>query len=233
MVNKNQHDLDKEKFSMLLSKFTGINKKELTEYFKENPVNMIFEHPDSIKMNEKQQEKVKSLMELKGLYKNLKENPDRYVMNSPFKVGDYFSNYYPDLKDREYVACSYLDAKLQVIKTEIIDEGSISQANLSTREVAKRALNYDASAIMVSHNHPSGNPNPSTADIRTTQNLQNGLKSLDIRLLDHVIVGDSGSYVSLNEQGYINEDKEVYSSEKSIEGSKRKLHAQRMMQSER
>lgn len=227
MTQKNQYQADQEKFAKFLSKFTGINKKKLNDYLKENPVNMIFEHPATLDLNEKQLENLSKLMELKGLYSNLKDNDRKYVMNSPYKAGDYFTNYYPELKDKEYVACSYLDTKLQVIKTEIISEGTVNSAMLVPREVAKKALLHDASSVMLAHNHPSGQTEPSLADIQTTKNVQDALGTLNIQLLDHVIIGSNSNYRSLKEDNYINEEKGTYHTE-GLNNKLKKQEAQKI-----
>lgn len=209
MSMKNQQEVDTERFATLFSKFTGINKSKVTAYLKDNPVNMIFEHPATLEMNEKQYDKVKSIMELKSLYNNLKEE-DRYTINSSEKAGKYFRDYFSELKDKEYVACSYLDTKLQIIKTEIIHEGTIDQSMLVPREVAKKALLHDAKSVMLSHNHPSGNPTPSSADVVVTERIKEALEVFDMKLMDHIVVGDRGRFVSLAEKGYLREEKEPY-----------------------
>lgn len=208
---------------------------QLKEYLKENPVNMIFEHPATLDMNEKQMIKVNSLMELKGLYSNLKGEQKKYTMNNPYNVQDYFSNYYPELKDKEYVACSYLDTKLQVIKTEFISEGTVNSGMLVPREVAKKALMYDSTAIMLAHNHPSGVSEPSLADIDTTNNIQNALATLNIKVLDHVVLGDNGNHTSLRQGGYIKESSATYqvNSEFFAKEAPSRERVKRLMQMER
>lgn len=208
-----QHDVDKDRFATLFSKFTGVNKSTVTNYLKEYPVNTIFEHPSTLDMNERQYDKFKSLVELNSLYGNLKDNNERYVMNSPDKVRNYFKNYHSDIKDKEYVGVSYLDTKLQVIKTEVGFEGTVNSSVLIPREVAKKALMHDANAVMLSHNHPSGIPDPSMADMNVTERVEEALNALNIELLDHVIIGDRDRSVSLKEMGIISEDQLDYNNE--------------------
>lgn len=78
--------------------------------------------------------------------------------------------------------------------------GTLSAATVYPRDVVKRALHYNAAALILVHNHPSGYPEPSRADIEITLRLQDALALVDIRILDHLVVGTEG-IVSLAERG--------------------------------
>lgn len=203
--SKKQYQEDNKRFSELLSSFTGINKSYLNEYLEKNSAQTIFEHPATLDLTEKQFQKLNSLAQLKSIYSNLKDGQEKYIMNSPDNVRNYFNDYYPELKDKEYVACSFLDTKLQVIRTEIIHEGTVNSSLLSPREVAKKALMYDSSSVALAHNHPSGNPKPSSADIEVTRKVKNALETLDISLIDHVIIGDNDRTTSLKMENLMEE----------------------------
>jgi len=99
----------------------------------------------------------------------------------------------------EVFACLFLDSKNRVIKFETLFHGTINAANVYPREIAKRALQHNAAALILTHNHPSGIAKPSQEDIVITQHLKTILNVLDIRVLDHFIVGD-GYGISLMEQ---------------------------------
>jgi len=99
----------------------------------------------------------------------------------------------------EVFACLFLDSKNRVIKFETLFHGTINAANVYPREIAKRALQHNAAALILTHNHPSGIAKPSQEDIAITQHLKTILNVLDIRVLDHFIVGD-GYGISLMEQ---------------------------------
>lgn len=90
----------------------------------------------------------------------------------------------------EVFACLYLDNRHRVIKFEELFRGTIDSASVYPREVVKRALHFNAAAIIFAHNHPSGIAEPSASDERITQRLISALKLMDIRVLDHFIVGD-------------------------------------------
>lgn len=99
----------------------------------------------------------------------------------------------------EVIAALFLNSKHQLIAFEIVSQGSLREAPIYPREIAKRAFHHNAGALVVAHNHPSGDATPSQADIDITFSLAKALKPLDIRLLDHIIIGRGLSYTSLVE----------------------------------
>ena len=103
-------------------------------------------------------------------------------------------------RDYEVFACLFLDNKHRVIKFEELFAGTIDGANVYPREVVKRALLNNAAALILAHNHPSGVAEPSEADISITKRLVEALNLIEVRVLDHLVIGD-GYSVSLAEQG--------------------------------
>jgi DNA repair protein RadC len=102
----------------------------------------------------------------------------------------------------EVFACLFLDNRHRVIVFEELFRGTIDGATVHPREVVKRALEHNAAALILAHNHPSGVSEPSDADRRITQRLRDALALMDIRLLDHFVIGD-GEAVSLAERGML------------------------------
>ncbi len=102
----------------------------------------------------------------------------------------------------EVFACLFLDSKHRLIIFEALFTGTIDTASVYPREVVKHALAHNAAAVILAHNHPSGIAEPSQADIAITSKLKAALDLVDIRVLDHIIVGD-GETVSLAEIGRI------------------------------
>ncbi|QDQ28648.1 JAB domain-containing protein [Chitinimonas arctica] len=100
----------------------------------------------------------------------------------------------------------FLDSQHQLLAAEILFRGTVDQAAVYPRELAKRALLRNAAAIIVAHNHPSGCTQPSTADISLTHRLQRSLALLDICLLDHFVVCSAG-VSSLAELGHMAPDR--------------------------
>ncbi|MGB3807600.1 MAG: DNA repair protein RadC [Erythrobacter sp.] len=102
----------------------------------------------------------------------------------------------------ERVRVLYLDTKNRLIDDHHAAEGSIDEAAIHPREVIRRAMDLGASALILVHNHPSGNPEPSRADIQITQRIAEAGRLLGVTLHDHVIVGREG-HVSLRAKGLI------------------------------
>ena len=105
-------------------------------------------------------------------------------------------------KTREAFYVLFLDNQHRVIKGEVLFEGTIDSASVYPREVVKRALDHNAAALILAHNHPSGAAEPSQADRRITRRIGDALALVDIRVLDHFVVGD-GEVVSFAERGWI------------------------------
>lgn len=93
------------------------------------------------------------------------------------------------LYEQEVFACVFLNNQNQVLAFEEIFKGTLSEVNVYPREVIKRCLAHNAAKIILAHNHPSGNPTPSRADRELTRVLQESLNLLEIKLLDHIVVG--------------------------------------------
>lgn len=104
-------------------------------------------------------------------------------------------------QQREVFACLWLDNKHQFLAYEELFQGTIDGASVYPREVVKAALHHNAAAVILCHNHPSGISEPSEADKRITRRLADALALIDIRVLDHVIVGTSA--YSFAEHGLI------------------------------
>lgn len=90
----------------------------------------------------------------------------------------------------EVFCCLFLDTRHRLICYEELFQGTIDGASVHPREVVRRALHHNAAAVILAHNHPSGVAEPSDADRRITQRLKQALNLMDIRVLDHLVVGD-------------------------------------------
>ncbi len=104
--------------------------------------------------------------------------------------------------NREVFACLFLDNKHRVIKYENLFWGTINAAVVYPREVVAKALEYNAGAVILAHNHPSGVAEPSEADRQITVRLQDALALVDVRVIDHLVIGD-GEIVSFAERGIL------------------------------
>lgn len=102
----------------------------------------------------------------------------------------------------EVFAVLFLDNKHRVQGFEILFKGTIDGAAVYPRVVAERCLHYNSAAVILSHNHPSGECTPSEADRLITKRLSDALSLIDVRVLDHLVVGSSG-WTSLAERGWL------------------------------
>lgn len=102
----------------------------------------------------------------------------------------------------EVFGCLFLDSKHRPLAFEILFRGTIDQASVYPREVVRRSLLHNAAALIFCHNHPSGSREPSQDDVHLTQVLKRTLALIDVRVLDHVIVGDDEP-LSMAEQGWL------------------------------
>ena len=105
-------------------------------------------------------------------------------------------------KHHEVFAMLFLDAQHKLLCMETLFRGTLSQTSVYPREVVLRALHHQAAAVVLSHNHPSGSVQPSRADEALTQNLKASLALVDVRVLDHIIVGQ-GQALSMAEHGLL------------------------------
>ncbi|MEC4747958.1 DNA repair protein RadC [Methylomicrobium sp. Wu6] len=123
------------------------------------------------------------------------------ALTSPDATRCWLTLSYRDLEHEVFI-CLFLDNQHHVITHEELFRGTIDGAAVYPREVAKRALQLNAAAVIFAHNHPSGTTEPSSADRSITEKLKAALNLLDIRTLDHFIIGKTGAY-SFAEHGLI------------------------------
>ena len=133
-----------------------------------------------------------------------KLNTPGMALTSPALVRDYLILRLAQLK-KEHFALILLNNQNQVIGFEDIARGTIDSASVYPREVVKTVLDHNAAAVILAHNHPSGDPEPSQADILLTRRLKEALALVDVRVLDHIIVGGCSQTrtVSFAERGLI------------------------------
>lgn len=125
------------------------------------------------------------------------ERLDRFT--SPRQVFDYFHHEFRDSR-KEYFLALLLDGKNRIIRRVQVSEGSLNQSIVHPREVFNPAVRESAAAVILVHNHPTGDPAPSSEDIAITRRLREAGEIMGIRVLDHIIVGD-GEYLSFVERG--------------------------------
>lgn len=141
---------------------------------------------------------IKAAFALAGRFQGRKlERLDRFT--SPRQVFDYFHHEFRDSRKEHFLAL-LLDGKNRIIRRTQVSEGSLNQSIVHPREVFSPAVKESAAAVILVHNHPTGDPAPSAEDIAVTRRLREAGEIMGIRVLDHIIVGD-GEYVSFVERG--------------------------------
>jgi len=122
-------------------------------------------------------------------------------MSSPQIVKDYLKILLAD-REHEMFATIFLDAQHRVLEYREMFRGTLTQTSVYPREVVKEALRLNAGAVIFAHNHPSGMPEPSRADETLTKTLKDALTLVDVKVLDHIVVGGIDT-VSFAERGLI------------------------------
>lgn len=143
---------------------------------------------------------------LPELFEAVRELSQRYSttkpnLTSPGLVRSYLHARLSGLQHEEFHGL-FLDTQNNLIHHATLFTGTIDSCAVHPREVAKLALSLNAASIIFAHNHPSGNPEPSAADRQITERLRKALELIDVRVLDHIVIGE-GTSVSLAERGWI------------------------------
>jgi DNA repair protein RadC len=125
----------------------------------------------------------------------------RPVLDQPQQMREYFALHLAG-RPREVFSVMFLDVRLQMLATEDLFEGTLTQTSVYPREVVRRALELGAAAVVLAHNHPSGAAEPSRADEWLTRSLVQALALVEVRVLDHIVVG-RGEVMSFAERGLL------------------------------
>ena len=118
---------------------------------------------------------------------------EEVILDNPAKVAAYLESAYRENPMQEAFYVIFLDRKNHPLARHMVTLGTLTSSLAHPREVFRAAILAGAAAIVVSHNHPSGDPHPSAADVAVTRTLRDAARIIDIELLDHVIVGDKAA----------------------------------------
>ena len=129
------------------------------------------------------------------------KHSEKVALESPQEVADFMREEYRGMGQETFYLL-LLNTKHRLIRREIITTGLVDRSQIHAREVFRSAISANSSRVIVTHNHPSGEPDPSDADRRITQRLKEALGLIEVRVLDHIVVGGSDS-VSFAERGYL------------------------------
>lgn len=122
-------------------------------------------------------------------------------MGGPDKIGAYLLQHFEGYTFEAFVVV-FLDAHLRVIAVEEMFRGTLTQTSVHPREIVKRALAHNAAAVVLAHNHPSGELEPSNADEQLTKVVKSALRLIDVAVIDHIVVGH-GRCLSMAARGLV------------------------------
>lgn len=134
----------------------------------------------------------------------IREDLPAYIATTKYTSPEQVFEMFRDLvlETKEHFLCLHLDGKNRIVCLDRVSVGSLNQSIVNVREVLKSVLLSSAAAILLVHNHPTGDPNPSPEDIAITRRLKESGDLIGIPVLDHIIIGD-GQYVSFVERGLL------------------------------
>lgn len=198
---------EQNRLEYLFQSVTGINKEKCNRVFEMHTVREVMDNPLLFDGTAAQMRKIELLGELNATVKTKDAFWTRKQICGPKDASDFFVSRMGNL-DHEEVHMLMLDTRHRVIAAEQISKGGLAGAGIYPRELGRVALKYNASAVVLAHNHPSGDSKPSPDDVQTTKALKTAFELLGIELVDHLVIGGSNT-ASLKEMGVL-EQKEQY-----------------------
>ena len=200
MNNLSAHAQD---FIKIMHRYTGISEKRLTNYMKENGVANIVENANILCVNDSQRARLYDLFMFKYTYDLLYALGIQNIKLDSFDMTKtYFEKYFSNSYEKERFVVAYLDNQYNMITVKNMFEGTIDEAKIYPRELLKEAMFHNSWALCLAHNHIGGSPEPSNEDINTTNKLVKIFSTIDIYVVDHVIVARDQS-ISFTEIGLL------------------------------
>lgn len=193
-----------EAFILGLHKLIGLKLSDLRSYAKEGSIMHVLDHPHVMHITQQQYEKIYNLKDFINSYHYLRnaELEEKTQLSDTEAAKSYYIGCLAQYREKEMLFASYLNKGNRPIASYKIAEGAVDSCTIDIKGIFKRAIQTDASGIIIAHNHPSTEIQPSQADIHFTEKLFRQTKMMDIALLDHIIVGGECAY-SFAENGYM------------------------------
>ena len=141
--------------------------------------------------------------ELETEYRNRFRIKEGEFVRSSTDVARHFTTYIAGQKDREVMAVIFLNGRNQVITTKTLFKGTLTSSAVYPRVIIKHIIELNAAAVVVAHNHPSGNPEPSSDDLQITKKIKDACQTIDVQLHDHIIIIPGGDYTSFADRGLL------------------------------
>ncbi len=196
---------EKHRYIQAFSRIIGVAEEKVTEYAEKKGMAALVNNAAMLLSTPTQRKKHQAFLDLYRMSSTLtQENP---VLNSPAVTAEFIRSVMDKIHDKEAFVVVFVDAKMRVIDYEEVSVGSIDGTNVHPREIFRNAIVNKAYAIIVGHNHPSGDVTPSNVDIKSTEVLKAAGKLLKIPIIDHVIVNglNHHDFYSFRDMGILEE----------------------------
>jgi DNA repair protein RadC len=177
---------DEMRYIQAYSRIIGVKEDDVTNYAQRKGITSLVDNASQLLITQTQKEKHKAFLDLYRMSGAIKNK--NALINSPETAATFFHSVMEKIYDQEVVAVAFLNTKNRVIDHEVISLGTINSSIVHPREVFRNAILNKAKAIIVCHNHPSGDLTPSTEDQSLTQRLKEAGNLIGISVIDHVII---------------------------------------------
>lgn len=179
-------DTDELRYIQAFARIIGVKEDAAIEYAGRKGLNALVENATQLLSTPVQREKHQAFLDLYRMSSAINiRNP---IINSPEKASTYFHSVMNEIYDKEAFVVAFLNTKNRIIDHEVVSVGTINSSIVHPREVFRNAIINKANAVILCHNHPSGDLTPSTEDINITRRLKETGNLLGIKVLDHLII---------------------------------------------
>lgn len=206
---------DELRYIQAFSRIIGVKEDDAIEYAERKGLNALVDNAAQLLATPVQREKHQAFLDLYRMSSAI--NPQKPIINSPEKASAFFHSIMDKIHDKEAFVVAFLNTKNRVIDHEVVSVGTINSSIVHPREVFRNAIINKANSVILCHNHPSGDLNPSKEDISITQRLKDTGNLLGIQVVDHLIINgiNQHEHYSFKAQGIL-EEREDYSITTSV-----------------
>lgn len=193
--------MDEWMFIRSYSLVMDFKEQEVIEHAEKYGLSDLLINADQLATSQEQRERYEALQHIVATAPTL--SIERQDCSSPENAAKFAFAHIEKHGKREHFLVLSLDSRLRLICIDTHSYGGLSSAIVLPRDIFRQALVNGASSVIVCHNHPTGDPKPSQADMKSTKLLLEGAQLLGIRIEDHIILGDMGRYYSFKQEGIL------------------------------
>ena len=179
-------DTDELRYIQAFARIIGVKEDAAIEYAERKGLNALVDNATQLLATPVQREKHQAFLDLYRMSSTI--NTRNPIINSPEKASTYFHSVMDEIYDKEAFVVAFLNTKNRIIDYEVVSVGTINSSLVHPREVFRNAIINKANAVILCHNHPSGDLTPSTEDMNITRRLKETGNLLGIKVLDHLII---------------------------------------------